>query len=166
MRRKTVARLHSVTKKQEARRASILAAAFERRIPATVHVAMGTDIIHQHPSTDGVALGKGSLLDFRILAGQLPDLGQGGAVINFGSAVIMPEVFLKALTVARNLGADIREKAGVTVGANLKSNHFGGRTLHWTPSDPTRHGRLLYDVTARRSGFARGPDGYWVRALA
>jgi len=93
--------------------ASILAAAFEARIPATIHVAIGTDIIHQHPNVDGVALGKGSLLDFRILAGQIPDLNDGGCVINFGSAVIMPEVFLKALTVARNLGNTIKNFTAV-----------------------------------------------------
>jgi len=92
---------------------SILAAAFERRIPATIHVAIGTDIIHQHPNVDGVALGKGSLFDFRILAGQLADLSDGGVVINFGSAVILPEVFLKALTVARNLGHTVRNFTAV-----------------------------------------------------
>lgn len=87
---------------------SILAAAYESRIPATMHVAIGTDIIHQHPNVDGVALGKGAMLDFRVLAGQIPDLNDGGVVINFGSAVIMPEVFLKALTVARNLGSTVK----------------------------------------------------------
>ncbi|MBN1900525.1 hypothetical protein JW926_04280 [Candidatus Sumerlaeota bacterium] len=87
---------------------SILATAYECRIPATIHVAIGTDIIHQHPTVDGVALGKGSLMDFRLLAGQLPDLNDGGVVINFGSAVILPEVFLKALTVARNLGNPVK----------------------------------------------------------
>ncbi len=92
---------------------SILATAFDRRIPATIHVAIGTDIIHQQPSVDGVALGKGSLLDFRILAGQLPDLADGGVVINFGSAVIMPEVFLKALTVSRNLGNKVNNFTAV-----------------------------------------------------
>lgn len=87
---------------------SILAAAYEAGIPATVHVAIGTDIIHQHPSSDGALIGKGSHLDFRILAGQLPDLNDGGVVINFGSAVILPEVFLKALTVARNLSGAVK----------------------------------------------------------
>ena len=87
---------------------SILGTAYETHIPATVHVAIGTDIIHQHPSTDGAILGKGTLQDFRLLAGQLPDLNDGGIVLNFGSAVIMPEVFLKALTVARNLGSTVK----------------------------------------------------------
>ncbi len=85
------------------RDASITARAHELGIPLTVHVALGTDIIHQHPSTDGAALGESSLTDFRILAEVVAGLG-GGVVLNVGSAVILPEVFLKALTVARNLG--------------------------------------------------------------
>ena len=82
---------------------SIFAAASRLGLPATVHVAMGTDIIHMHPSADGAATGEGSLRDFRLLASVVSDL-QGGVYINLGSAVLMPEVFLKALTVARNLG--------------------------------------------------------------
>ena len=84
---------------------SLLCASHCTGIPLTVHVALGTDIIHQHPSADGEAIGRASLRDFRIFADQVGRLDEGGAVINFGSAVIMPEVFLKALTVARNLGA-------------------------------------------------------------
>ena len=73
------------------------------RIPCTVHAALGAEIIHQHPAADGAAIGDTSHRDFRILAGSLPSLHEGGAVLNLGSAVIMPEVFLKALTIARNL---------------------------------------------------------------
>jgi len=73
-------------------------------IPVTVHVAIGTDIIHQQPSADGAAIGDLSHLDFRIFARQVADVGDGGVVLNIGSAVVLPEVFLKALTVARNLG--------------------------------------------------------------
>jgi hypothetical protein len=83
----------------------VLLAALERGIPATVHVALGADIIHQHPAADGAATGALTFRDFRRLAAALPGLHDGGVVFNFGSAVIMPEVFLKALTVARNLGA-------------------------------------------------------------
>jgi hypothetical protein len=68
-----------------------------------VHAALGADIIHQHPSADGAALGATTHRDFRRLAGALPALHEGGVVLNLGSAVIMPEVFLKALAVARNL---------------------------------------------------------------
>jgi deoxyhypusine synthase len=82
---------------------SIFAAAYRLNIPATVHIAVGTDIIHMHPHADGASIGEGSLRDFRLLTSVISDL-EGGVYINLGSAVIMPEVFLKALTVARNLG--------------------------------------------------------------
>jgi hypothetical protein len=88
---------------------SILAAAFRLNIPATVHVAIGTDIIHQHPEADGAALGETSFTDFRIFVSEVSKLGHGGVLLNFGSAVIMPEVFLKALSIARNLGYDVLE---------------------------------------------------------
>lgn len=87
---------------------SILYNGVKYKIPVTVHVAVGTDIIHQHPNCDGAAVGKTSLTDFRILAEQLPNLNEGGVVINIGSAVILPEVFLKALTLARNLGFKVK----------------------------------------------------------
>lgn len=94
---------------------SILCQSFKDNVPVTVHIALGTDIIHQHPNVDGVALGKGGILDFRILAGQLPGLNDGGVVINCGSAVIMPEVFLKALTIARNLGNTVKDFTAVNL---------------------------------------------------
>jgi hypothetical protein len=90
------------------REVSILAAAHEQAIPATVHAAIGTDIIHQQPSMDGAATGEMSYRDFKLLCEVCKGLVGGGAVLNVGSAVIMPEVFLKALTVARNLGAKAR----------------------------------------------------------
>ena len=85
--------------------ACVLLAAWRRGIPVTVHVALGADIIHQHPDADGAATGELTFRDFRRLAAALPALDHGGVVLNIGSAVILPEVFLKALTVARNLGA-------------------------------------------------------------
>jgi hypothetical protein len=85
--------------------ASILLAALEHDVPVTVHAAIGAEIIHQHPAADGAALGETSHRDFRRLAGSLPALDQGGTVLNLGSAVVLPEVFLKALTIARNLHA-------------------------------------------------------------
>ncbi len=84
---------------------SVLLACAELGIPVTVHAAIGAEIIHQHPSADGAALGATSHRDFKRLAGAVPDLDDGGVVLNVGSAVIMPEVFLKALTVARNLNS-------------------------------------------------------------
>jgi hypothetical protein len=85
------------------RDASILLAAREHDVPVTVHVAVGAEITHQHPAADGAAIGATSHRDFRRLAGSLPTLDHGGAVLNLGSAVVLPEVFLKALTIARNL---------------------------------------------------------------
>lgn len=82
---------------------SVLAAAFRRGIPATVHVAIGTDILHIHPSMDGGATGEATMLDFRLFASVVAAL-EGGVYLNIGSAVILPEVFLKALTLVRNLG--------------------------------------------------------------
>jgi hypothetical protein len=83
---------------------SILANCYKRGVPVTVHAAIGTDIIHQQPTMDGAATGELSFRDFKVFVGSVKDLINGGVVLNFGSAVIMPEVFLKALTVARNLG--------------------------------------------------------------
>ena len=82
---------------------SLLVAASRAKIPLTVHVAIGTDIVHMTGEVDGAALGKASLDDFRILCNAIATL-QGGVWLNLGSAVIMPEVFLKAVSIARNLG--------------------------------------------------------------
>jgi hypothetical protein len=82
---------------------SLLVNAQQLGVGATVHVALGADIVHQHPAADGAAIGDTTHRDFRRLAAALADLHDGGVVLNVGSAVIMPEVFLKALTVARNL---------------------------------------------------------------
>ena len=82
---------------------SLLLQAHQLGVTATVHAALGAEIVHQHPSADGAAIGETSLRDFRRLAGALPTLHDGGVALNVGSAVIMPEVFLKALTIARNL---------------------------------------------------------------
>jgi len=90
----------------EHRDVSLLARAWRRSVPATVHVALGTDTIHYDPGCDGGALGETSLRDFRVFAGTLAE-ARGAVVLNVGSAVLMPEVFLKALTVARNLGASL-----------------------------------------------------------
>ena len=84
---------------------SIVLGAHRLGIPVTVHAALGAEIIHQHPAANGAAIGDTSHRDFRRLAASLPALHDGGVVLNLGSAVIMPEVFLKALTIARNLDA-------------------------------------------------------------
>jgi hypothetical protein len=86
---------------------SLFANAAGRDISVTVHVAMGTDVYHIHPEADGAALGAASLTDFRLFAGAVARL-EGGVFINLGSAVVMPEVFLKAVTLARNLGHSLK----------------------------------------------------------
>jgi len=86
------------------RDASLLATCYEKGIPATVHVAVGTDIIHQHPDCDGAVLGQATFTDFRLFTSVVATLGGGGVFLNIGSAVIMPEVFLKALSIAQNMG--------------------------------------------------------------
>jgi hypothetical protein len=87
---------------------SLLAGAARMKIPLTVHVAIGTDIIHFHPAVDGAAIGKTSHRDFLMFATMVSCL-EGGVFVNLGSAVILPEVFLKALTLARNLGFTVRD---------------------------------------------------------
>ena len=87
---------------------SLLNCCHRNRIPVCVFVAIGTDIIHQHPSFDGAACGQGSARDFYLLAEKIAGLNDGGVVLNFGSAVILPEVFLKALNLSRNLGNTVR----------------------------------------------------------
>jgi hypothetical protein len=83
---------------------SVLAAGIKLDVPITIHVAIGTDIIHQHRYANGAAIGEASFIDFRIFTSVITNLGDGGVFINVGSAVILPEVFLKALSIARNLG--------------------------------------------------------------
>ena len=87
---------------------SLLAAAVEANVPVTVHVAIGTDIIHMHPTVDGAAIGEGSLRDFRTLTSLVARM-DGGVYLNLGSAVILPEVFLKAVALARNLGHSLND---------------------------------------------------------
>lgn len=82
---------------------SVFASAFELGLPVTVHIGIGTDIISQQPSFNAAQLGEASHVDFRILSRICADINKGGVVANIGSAVILPEVFLKALTVARNI---------------------------------------------------------------
>ncbi len=121
------------------RQLSILATGAELDLPVTVHIAIGTDIIHQHPSTNGAVLGEASYRDFQRFAAVLAQL-EGGLVLNVGSAVIMPEVFLKALTIARNLGHKVERFTTATF----------DMTRHYRPSENVQRrptalgGRGLY----------------------
>src|ERR1700722_19908179 len=87
---------------------SVLAAAYKLRIPVTVHLAIGTDIPHMHRTADGAALGSATHLDFRLFCSLVQQMQPGGIYLNWGSAVLLPEVFLKAVSVARNLGVALR----------------------------------------------------------
>jgi len=91
---------------------SVFAAAYRLKIPFTVHVGVGYDIIHEHPNCDGAALGAASYRDFLIFTKAVEELGQG-VVMNFGSAVMAPEIFLKALAMVRNVARERGEKADV-----------------------------------------------------
>ncbi len=117
---------------------SLLATCVKHEIPVTVHVAVGTDIIHQHPAADGSVLGEMSFRDFRLLTSVVADLGDGGVWLNVGSAVLLPEVFLKALSIAQNLG-----------------HHVDGFTT--ANFDMIQHYRPLQNVVKRpTSGSGRG----------
>jgi hypothetical protein len=114
---------------------SILAAGVRLGVPVTVHVSIGADIIHMHPAADGAAIGAATLRDFHLLAGIVQRL-DGGTYINLGSAVLLPEVFLKALNLARNTG---RRVAGLLT----------------VDMDFVRHYRPLVNVVQRPTA----PDG-------
>src|SRR5437773_7863818 len=88
---------------------SILAEAYSRKIPVTVHVAVGTDIIHAHPQASGSNIGEASYRDFRLFCSMSRELDGGGVYLNVGSAVVLPEVFLKAVSVIRNVGHRLEE---------------------------------------------------------
>lgn len=100
--------------------ASVLVAAVRKDIPCTVHVALGTDIVHMHPHVSGAALGEASMIDFRILCSVVSAL-KNGVWMNLGSAVVLPEVFLKAVSVVRNFGYDL--DGLVTVNVDKESRY-------------------------------------------
>jgi hypothetical protein len=86
---------------------SVLCNAYQRKIPVTIHLAIGTDIPHMHPAADGAALGAASHHDFRLFCSLVKEMQPGGVYLNWGSAVLLPEVFLKAVSVVRNLGVPL-----------------------------------------------------------
>ncbi len=122
------------------RQLSLLASAYRLGVPVTVHVAIGTDIIHMHPEFDGGSTGRTSYRDFKTFITMVSEL-QGGVFINLGSAVLVPEVFLKALTVARNLGCQVSDFTSVTMDFN-------------------RHYRPMVNVVQRPT--AEGGKGYYL----
>jgi hypothetical protein len=125
------------------RELSVVLAAHELGVPVTVHAALGAEIIHQHPAANGAAIGDTSHRDFRRLAASLPSLHDGGVVLNVGSAVIMPEVFLKALTIARNLN-DGRPTEFTTCDLDMQ-RHYRPRMN--VVQRPTLAGGAGYEIT-------------------
>lgn len=113
-------------------------------VPVTVHAALGAEIIHQHPATNGAAIGDTSHRDFRRLAHSLASIDDGGVVLNLGSAVIMPEVFLKALTIARNLSGDGRPNGFTSCDLDMQ-RHYRPRMN--VVQRPTLHGGKGYEIT-------------------
>ncbi len=122
---------------------SVLLGARRNDVPVTVHAAIGAEIIHQHPLASGAAIGDTSHRDFRILAQSLLSLDDGGVVLNLGSAVIMPEVFLKALTIARNLNKG-RPQIFVTCDLDMM-RHYRPRMN--VVQRPTLHSGKGYEIT-------------------
>ena len=132
-------------------------------VPVTAHVAVGTDIVHMHPDASGAAIGEASLRDFRYLASWVARLG-GGVYLNCGSAVVLPEVFLKAVAVARNQGHDLTGLTTVDLDFRQQyrplTNVCGGprpgigRGVHLTghheTHDSAAGGRRSSSATARR----------------
>lgn len=122
---------------------SVMLGAARAGVPVTVHAAIGAEIIHQHPAASGAAIGETSHRDFRILAKSLEALDDGGVALNLGSAVIMPEVFLKALTIARNLNAG-RPQGFVTCDLDMM-RHYRPRMN--VVQRPTLHSGKGYEIT-------------------
>ncbi|MGH7638514.1 MAG: hypothetical protein ACREOK_12775 [Gemmatimonadaceae bacterium] len=122
---------------------SVMLSASRLGVPVTVHAAIGAEIIHQHPAASGAAIGDTSHRDFRRLAHHLEQLHDGGVVLNLGSAVIMPEVFLKALTIARNLHEG-RPQNFVTCDLDMV-RHYRPRMN--VVQRPTLHSGKGYEIT-------------------
>src|SRR5213594_2613435 len=119
---------------------SVLAAAHKRRIPVTVHLAIGTDIPHMHPAAEGAALGYATHRDFRLFCALVEQMHAGGVYLNWGSAVLLPEVFLKAVSVVRNLGVAL---------CPITTANF----------DFIQHYRPLQNVVKRPTASGRGHKG-------
>ncbi len=121
---------------------SLLVAGYEHSIPVTVHSAIGTDITHMHPSFDGSKMGQGTYNDFKLLTSIIASLEGGGCFFNIGSSVLLPELFLKGLSVARNLG--YRAQGFTTVNMDMIQHY---RPKENVISRPTQDGGRGYSIT-------------------
>jgi hypothetical protein len=126
---------------------SVLVGAYQHQIPVTIHLAIGTDIPHMHPAADGAALGDATHRDFRLFCALVRQMHPGGVYLNWGSAVLLPEIFLKAVSVVRNLGVPLRP---------ITTANF----------DFIQHYRPLQNVVKRPTASAQGRSGPASRGYA
>lgn len=140
-------------------RSSVFVAAHRYGIPLTVHVALGTDIVHMHPNADGAAIGKASLADFRQLV-RLAATMDGGSFVLLGSAVILPEVFVKAVSLARNLGFSVRRL--LTVNLDFLRHYRPQMNVLQRPTLPDGRG---YHLTGHHEILFPLLCAAWVEAL-
>jgi hypothetical protein len=126
---------------------SVLAAAYKHRVPVTIHLAIGTDVPHMHPAADGASLGIATYYDLRLFSALVKEMHPGGVYLNWGSAVLLPEVFLKAVSIVRNLGIPLRP---------ITTANF----------DFVQHYRPLQNVVKRPTASAPGSRGVESRGYA
>ena len=141
---------------------SVLAAGYRLGVPVTVHVGIGYDIIHEHPNCDGAALGQSSYHDFLIMAHTISKL-QGGVLLNFGSAVMGPEVYLKALAMARNVAHQRGEQINRFTTAVFDLIHLGEADIHTeAPKDDPRYYYRPYKTILVRT-VQDGGESFYLR---
>lgn len=140
---------------------SLLAGGYRMQVPVTVHVGVGCDIVHEHPNCDGAALGKASYTDFLIYTKTLQNL-ENGVFLNFGSAVIGPEVYLKALSMVRNVAHQRGGKIAQFTTAVFDLHPIEGNDFHAAPpkTDPRYYFRPWKTILART--VADGGEGYYI----
>ncbi len=140
---------------------SIFAAAYRLRVPLTVHVGIGYDIIHEHPNCDGAALGAASYRDFLIMAQTVTGL-QGGVLLNFGTAIMGPEVYLKALAMARNVAHQRGEHIDRFTTAVFDLQDLGADIHHTPPkSEPAYYFRPFKTILVRT--VQDGGESFYIR---
>jgi len=140
---------------------SILAAGYRLRVPVTVHIGLGYDIIHEHPNCDAAALGEASYRDFLIFAETISHL-QGGVFLNFGTAVMGPEVYLKALAMARNVAAQEGRQINRFTTAVFDLLDLGDDLSHEAPKTDARYYYRPYKTILVRT-VADGGESFYVR---
>jgi len=142
---------------------SILAAGYRLRVPVTVHVGLGYDIIHEHPNCDGAALGRASYTDFLIFTQAITQL-QGGVLLNFGTAVMGPEVYLKALSMARNVAHQEGQRINEFTTAVFDLQDLGTDVHHEAPKTDARYYYRPFKTILVRT-VQDGGESFYIRGL-